>query len=392
MPKVHKKAFVEENVYDAALARFRLLFDRFDKVVVSFSGGKDSTVCLNLALQVARERGKLPLDVYFWDEEAIHPETIEYVERVKNNPEVRLKWLCIPIKHRNACSRKQPYWHCWDPADKDKWCRPLPDGAITTLPGFKWGDSVPELAHLVYGPEHGTVADVRGIRADESLRRYRSVAMKMKDNWIGAPRSGYSYPVSPIYDWTTLDVWSAPRLFSWDYNVAYDIMSLAGMSPSNQRVCPPYGDEPLVGLWIYAQCWPDLWHKMIGRVHGVATAGRYANTELYFSGKVKAPDGLTYKEWTYQLLKLYPPSLRGIIASSLSSLIAQHKKKTNRPINEETPDIITGISWKFLAMIANRGDLKDRRAGGMTTAASTLRTKKGILMSDVPEDDCDTRY
>ncbi len=200
--RIYKKQLVDEDVYAAALRRIRECYERFDTVVVSFSGGKDSTVCLNLALQVARELGRLPLDVYFWDEEAIHPETIEYVARVAQRPEVRLKWLCIPVRHRNACSRKQPYWHCWNPEEKHLWVRPMPEGAITELTGFEWGMGIPEAAHLVYGKEHGTVADIRGIRADESLRRYRSVAMKLRDNWIGNPREGYSYPVSPIYDWT----------------------------------------------------------------------------------------------------------------------------------------------------------------------------------------------
>jgi predicted phosphoadenosine phosphosulfate sulfurtransferase len=54
--------------------------------VVSFSGGKDSTAVLNTALVVAKELGRLPLDVVFFDEEAIHPPTIEYVERVRQAP------------------------------------------------------------------------------------------------------------------------------------------------------------------------------------------------------------------------------------------------------------------------------------------------------------------
>jgi len=392
MARIYKKAFVEESVYDAALARFRQLYDQFDKIVISFSGGKDSTVCLNLGLQVAREKGKLPLDVYFWDEEAIQPETVEYVERVRANPDVRLKWLCIPIQHRNACSRQQPYWHPWNPAEKDKWVRPMPEGAITEVPGFYWGASVPDIAHKVYGPEFGTIADVRGIRADESLRRYRSVAMKTKDNWIGAARDKYSYPVSPIYDWTTFDVWTAPRMFGWDYNHSYDIMSMLGIAPSDQRVCPPYGEEPLGGLWMYAQGWPQLWHKMIDRVHGAATAGRYANTELYGFGKLTLPPGMTWREWTYALLELYPKDLKAKVAANLSSLIAQHKSKTNRPIHEIEPDPMTGLNWKFLAMIANRADLKDRRKGNVTTAAAALREKQGIKMEDLIEDDDGTRY
>jgi len=391
--KILKKQVVEDvNVYDAALERFRYLFDNFDKVVVSFSGGKDSTVCLNLAWQVAKEKNKLPLDVYFWDEEAIHPETIDYVERVRAHPDIRFKWLCIPIKHRNGCSRKQPYWHCWDPGEKEKWVREMPNNVVTHIDGFKWGDSVPDIAHLVYGPEHGTVADVRGIRADESLRRYRSVAMKTKNNWIGGPRAGHNYPVSPIYDWTTFDVWTAPRMFGWDYNRSYDLMSMIGVSPSSQRVCPPYGEEPLGGLWIYAQCWPSLWHKMIGRVHGAATAGRYANTELYGFGKLTLPDGMTWRDWTYALLELYPKDLKAKVAKNIAALIEQHKSKTNRPIHETEADLHTGLSWKFLAMIANRADLKDRRKGNVASNASLARDKLGLELADITEDDNGTRY
>jgi len=395
MGRILKKEVVEGvNVYDAAIKRFEYLFDNFDKVVVSFSGGKDSTVCLNLALEVARKKNKLPLDVYFWDEEAIHPDTIEYVERVRQSPEICFKWLCIPIRHRNACSRKEPYWHCWDPSKKDLWVRELPDNpdVITELKEFKWGDSVPDIAHYVYGPEYGTVADVRGIRADESLRRYRSVAQRTRLNWLSAPRNGHNYPCSPIYDWTTFDVWTAPRLFGWDYNKSYDIMSMMGVAPSTQRVCPPYGEEPLGGLWIYAQGWPQLWHKMINRVHGAATAGRYANTELYGFGKMTLPEGMTWKEWTYALLELYPKDLKGLVANNIVNLLAQHKSKTNRPLHETEADLITGLSWKFLAMIANRGDLKERRKGQVNANASLARGKVGISMEDVEEADYGTRY
>ena len=92
MVKVRKKEYQSENVYNATLKRIHYIYDRFDKVVVSFSGGKDSTAVLNTALAVARERGKLPLEVVFFDEEAIHPPTIGYVHRVAANKEIDLKW------------------------------------------------------------------------------------------------------------------------------------------------------------------------------------------------------------------------------------------------------------------------------------------------------------
>ena len=38
------KFYLDENVYDAAIERIEYLFDEFDEVIVSFSGGKDSTI------------------------------------------------------------------------------------------------------------------------------------------------------------------------------------------------------------------------------------------------------------------------------------------------------------------------------------------------------------
>jgi predicted phosphoadenosine phosphosulfate sulfurtransferase len=392
MSKIYKKKTTAESVYDAAVRRINLLYDRFDTVVVSFSGGKDSTVCLNLTLEVAAQRGRLPLDVYFWDEEAIQPETIDYVERVMRRPDVRLKWLCLPIKHRNACSRTEPYWVTWDPKAEARWVRPMPSWAVREVPGIGVGSAIPDVAHLVYGPENGTVADIRGLRADESLRRYRAVAMKLTDNWIGQPRANYSFPVSPVYDWTTFDVWCAPRLFGWDYNRAYDLMTKAGMGLNDQRVCPPYGEEPLKGLWIYAQCWPDMWHRMIGRVHGAATAGRYAKTELYGYGDMPLPPGMSYRTWTFKQLDMYPAHYRSVISANIKQLMDQHFEKTKRPIHETEPDPLTGFSWRFFAMIANRGDLKARRANAASSKATQRRLKDNIDVDTLMDEDVGTRY
>jgi len=86
--KIRKKKNIDIDVYTKTIERINYLYDRFDNIVVSFSGGKDSTAVLNCTIEVARKRNKLPVKAVFFDEEAIHPPTIEYVDRVS-------KWLIL---------------------------------------------------------------------------------------------------------------------------------------------------------------------------------------------------------------------------------------------------------------------------------------------------------
>lgn len=46
--------YLQNNVFDEALERLRMIFDGHDDVIVSMSGGKDSTVLFRMALMVAQ--------------------------------------------------------------------------------------------------------------------------------------------------------------------------------------------------------------------------------------------------------------------------------------------------------------------------------------------------
>lgn len=384
MGKARNKQFVDETVYEAALNRIRYLYKRFDHVVVSFSGGKDSTAVLNLTIEVARELGKLPVRAIFVDEEAIHPTTVEYVERVRANPDVQLEWFCLPVKHRNACSNEQPWWYCWNPDERHLWVRELPEGAITEHPAFKFGDSFQEWMPKIFPNDLGTVCVLTGIRTQESLRRYRVIASKKNDAFVTSKAEfKNAYRAFPIYDWSSEDVWKLVQLKGYDYNHTYDIFNKTQLFNRllTQRVCPPFGEEPLRGLWVYAECWPDLWHKMLNRVKGVGTAWRYANTELYSNWD--KPENLTWREYTAMVIETYSePEYRDIIRENINQLVRLHYSKTDDTIHDNEPHAVSGCSWKFLAKVAIKGDFKGRQAGSMTTEADRTLKRLGITLEE----------
>lgn len=371
--RLAKKEWIKQDVHSLAKERVRVAYDQFDTVVVMFSGGKDSTAALHVTLEVAEERGIEKVPVFFYDEEAIPYETEEYCRRVANRPDVEFHWLCIPVKHRNAASKKHPYWWPWAPESEDLWCRPLPPEAITTLDGFPMDQdqrlSIPDANGLVFPPDvYGNVGCVMGIRCDESLTRLQAILSNSgrENHWIvkfneGTARGNF-WKVYPIYDWKTADVWAAPKKHGWDYNRAYDVMDKIGISPSSQRVAPPFGEEPLQALHHFKEAWPEIWAKMSMRVPGANTAGLYCQTDLYAFNKFpEKPDGISWSNFILSHIEKHPAHLQADVADRIKEHYEAHFKRTKEPIMVRAVHPETGVSWNFLLKIAIRGDFKGRQ-------------------------------
>ena len=63
------RIYLTQNVEEALYDRLNLIFDRFKNIIVSVSGGKDSTVLINATIKIAKTRGR-QIHLFFLDQEA----------------------------------------------------------------------------------------------------------------------------------------------------------------------------------------------------------------------------------------------------------------------------------------------------------------------------------
>lgn len=311
------------NVYDAALRRIAFIFDEFEQIIISFSGGKDSGVMLEMALEYAKQTKQLHrVGVYHLDYEAQYQMTTDYVVRVFDwlPKEVEKYWVCLPIKAQCSTSMFQNYWQPWKLKDKAIWCRPLPEGCINEDNhsfGFDY-----EVADYNFNIQFAKQlsADKKtcfliGIRTQESLHRYKAVNKfsdknEYKSKNFTSKVADNCYNAYPIYDWLVDDVWIANYRYKWDYNRLYDLMHQAGLTPNKMRVASPFNDCATESLKLYKTIDPNNWGKLIGRVNGVNFAGIYGGTTAMGWNSITKPDHFTWKEYMYFLLDTLPEHTR----------------------------------------------------------------------------------
>ena len=182
------KIYLEKNVLDATFERLEIMFNNFDNIYFSVSGGKDSSVMVQLANIVAKKLDK-KFDVLFIDLEAQYKHTIQHIEELKQLSQIRdFYHIALPMALRNAVSVLQPKWICWEEESKHLWVREIPENSINinNCP-FKWFTEGEEFEEFIiqfadwYQKKYkGKVACGIGIRTDESLNRFRTIAFQDK--------------------------------------------------------------------------------------------------------------------------------------------------------------------------------------------------------------------
>lgn len=300
------RLYLKENVLEAARKRFEFMYNEFEHIYVAFSGGKDSTVCLQLAIEAATKLNRLPVRVLFVDQEAEWQTVIDYVRLVMHDPRVKPFWLQVPIKMNNAASVDEPWMYCWQPGREADWMRPKePDSIHDNV----YGTDLLKGLFGYFGAYHHPkqrVVQITGMRCEESPSRsmsltyrevYPGVTWGAKDTKYGRKH----YHLSPIFDWSYKDVWKYIHENNFDYCPLYDLMYQHGLSLHSMRVSCVTHEQATKTLYFMQEIEPETWNKLTMRVSGI-------NSVAQLRGDFYIPDELpfmfkTWEEYRDHLLR-----------------------------------------------------------------------------------------
>lgn len=376
------------NVYEATQQRLKYIFDEFEYVYVSFSGGKDSGVLLNLAIDYIKDNNlDRRLGVFHMDYEAQYQCTTDYVTETYNSlPDFCDKyWVAIPMTVPCCTSMSSFTWIPWNTKEKDIWVRDLPEGCINLdshqFDFYEYGmddyDFQKKFGEWMQRHTGKKTACLIGVRADESMDRRIMLAnrfnkRKYKDKlWStgGISDNKLQYNFYPIYDWHTDDVWIYNTRYKKTYNRLYDLYYMAGVPVAKMRVASPFISQGLDSLKLFKVIEPNIWGKLVSRVNGVNFSGIYGGTTAMGWKSITKPPQHTWKSYLEFLLKTLPEDTRKL-----------YEKKFN----------VSKEFWRNRGGVLSEETIEDIKRSNIdieiTDKSSYKTTKRTVRFKEYPDD------
>jgi len=210
----------------------------------------------------------------FRDEELIHQTVVDYVKEVADTtPWLDLEWWCIPLESMRYVMGETIPVTFWDP-DR-KWARPMPEWAITAEdmglpPDVKVDQHTADA--LIARNMRGSVCVLTGVRASESILRWRACVNKLNENYIVASSSKRVSLGRPIFDWLDNDVFRYFYDRDIRYCPIYDAQLWGEAGARVSTALNPQASKVLDALEYYD---PELYERAVEVFPDTATQRRY---------------------------------------------------------------------------------------------------------------------
>lgn len=227
-----ERAVRRDDLFRARLLAHQRLIDRTLRDIeaalavmecpyVSLSGGKDSTVLLDLVRRVD------PTVPAIWsDDELEYRETVAFVPAIPN------------VQIVSGATVHADWFTPW--SDRPFWRVPLPT--------MQWLDGDGRLDHWSERVGYGGV--FLGLRASERAHRRVHLAAHGTLNRVASGQ----WRANPLAWWSVDDIWAEIAARDISYNPVYDVLTQIGVPRAEQRV----GPLPLAQGWHLKRGWPEM--------------------------------------------------------------------------------------------------------------------------------------
>ena len=312
-----KQVYINKNVIDAAKERVSYIFNEFKNIIVSISGGKDSTVLAHLALMEAHRRGR-KVGLFFLDEEVVYDSTIKQIEYLMSMyPENTTKlWLQIEFNLTNATSLTESQLRCWEAGKHKIWMRSKQKDSIQHKPwpieretirdknkGFGFYDALENFQH-----SRENTAFLVGLRATESPNRWRAVSKNpgYKNVFWCTRKPHGSAAFYPLYDWNFHDIWKYIYDNQLPYSKIYDYMYKKGTGLQEIRVSSLIHEKSFKALVDLPEFEPKTYNRLLKRVKGISIGNLYGKDSKMLKVRKLPKNFKTWMEYRDFLLATYP--------------------------------------------------------------------------------------
>ncbi|MDE6313403.1 MAG: phosphoadenosine phosphosulfate reductase family protein [Lachnospiraceae bacterium] len=241
------------QIEQEAINYIRQIGEKYDiaDMMISFSGGKDSTVVADLVNRTLGDGEKKILHI-FGDTTLEFPSTYEYVERYKKT---HFKTPVISSRNKEKdflklCRQIGP------PSRVMRWCCTI----------FKTGAITRKIEKVFKNKKH--IITFYGIRRSESASRSKY------EKEASSPKITKQTVVSPVIDWYDFDIWLYILERKLDFNAAYRL----GYARVGCFCCPNN----------------SLWSEFLSKVHMPKEYGEFRDTIVEFAKRIGKPDPEEY--------------------------------------------------------------------------------------------------
>ena len=311
-----KQVYNNKSVLQSARERISYIFDNFENIIVSVSGGKDSTTLAHLTMTEANRRDR-KVGIFFLDEEVVYDSTVKQIEYVMNMyPENTVKlWFQIEFKLTNATSYKDGQLNCWEKGKHKLWMRSKVPYSIQNKPwdrsketvrdknkGFGFYDAIENFQN-----NRPNTAFLVGLRATESMNRWKAVAKNPTHGvFWGTKLKNGSASFYPLYDWNFHDIWKYIYDEKLKYSKIYDYMNKKGMGLQEIRVSSLIHEKSFKALVDLPEFEPKTYDKLIKRIGGITIGNLYGKDRLMMKARKLPKNYNSWKEYRDFLVETYP--------------------------------------------------------------------------------------